>query len=557
MSKKIFRSICLVAAAVLLVSLTLVMAVMYRHFESQVIGELRTEADHLAADIRRGGEAVLADIALDGMRLTLVSPDGAVLFDSDADAAAMENHLEREEIREALETGSGVSRRTSDTLTEQTIYYARRLEDGNVLRLAASQMTIWNLLLSSIPSVLAILAIAVGLSALLSAVLTRAIVRPLNELDLDNLEDARIYDELTPMVSRLNRQRRTIRQQLELARQRQEEFRLITENMQEGLLVIDSATNLLSCNAASLHMLGLREKPEGSVLRLDRSPVFRESVERVLAGEHVSELMTREERSYQLVANPAVEKGAVIGAVLVILDVTEQTEREQLRREFTANVSHELKTPLTSISGFAELMKSGTVDPEDVVDFSTTIYEEAQRLITLVNDIIRLSELDEKQRMDEQEPVDLGALAGETLRRLRPEADRRGITLRLEGGAAPVTGVRKILSEMIYNLCDNAIKYNKDGGSVLVTLEDRGQEVRLAVKDTGIGISPAHQQRVFERFYRVDKSHSRELGGTGLGLSIVKRGAMFHQAELSLDSTPGKGTTVSLVFHRKAEKTGE
>ena len=552
MSKKIFRSICLAAVAVLLVSLTLVMAVMYQHFEDQVIRELQTEADYLAADIRRDGADILEEMSLAGRRITLVSPDGQVIYDSDAEAAAMENHLEREEIQEALAYGSGVSQRTSDTLTEQTIYYAQRLEDGTVLRLSTGQTTIWNLLLSSLPPVMVILLIAVILSALLSSVLSRAIIRPLNELDLDHLEDAQVYDELAPLVSRLNRQRRTIQRQLEASRQKQEEFRLITENMQEGLLVIDSETNLLSCNKASLHMLGLAEKPEGSVLRLDRSQVFREAVEQGLAGEHVVEVMPYEERSYQLMVNPAREDGKVIGAVLVILDVTEQTEREQLRQEFTANVSHELKTPLTSISGFAELMKTGTVDAEDVVDFSTTIYDEAQRLITLVNDIIKLSELDEKQRMQEEEIVDLHDLAGETLRRLQPEADRRKISLSLQGSAASIMGVRKILGEMVYNLCDNAIKYNRERGSVLVTVEDLGHQVRLAVRDTGIGISPAHQQRVFERFYRVDKSHSREIGGTGLGLSIVKRGAMFHHADLSLESALGKGTTVTLVFHRPA-----
>ena len=552
MSKKIFRSICLAAVAVLLVSLTLVMAVMYQHFEDQVVRELQTEADYLAADIRRDGADILEEMSLAGRRITLVSPDGQVIYDSDAEAAAMENHLEREEIQEALAYGSGVSQRTSDTLTEQTIYYAQRLEDGTVLRLSTGQTTIWNLLLSSLPPVMVILLIAVILSALLSSVLSRAIIRPLNELDLDHLEDAQVYDELAPLVSRLNRQRRTIQRQLEASRQKQEEFRLITENMQEGLLVIDSETNLLSCNKASLHMLGLSEKPEGSVLRLDRSQVFREAVEQGLAGEHVVEVMPYEERSYQLMVNPARENGKVIGAVLVILDVTEQTEREQLRQEFTANVSHELKTPLTSISGFAELMKTGTVDAEDVVDFSTTIYDEAQRLITLVNDIIKLSELDEKQRMQEEEIVDLHDLAGETLRRLQPEADRRKISLSLQGSAASIMGVRKILGEMVYNLCDNAIKYNREGGSVLVTVEDLGHQVRLAVRDTGIGISPAHQQRVFERFYRVDKSHSREIGGTGLGLSIVKRGAMFHHADLSLESALGKGTTVTLVFHRAA-----
>ena len=552
MYRRIFRSICVVALSAVVVAAALILGVVYRHLRDQAIQSLTEEAQAMAAELAdwQAGDPLPALVS-GGSRVTLIASDGTVLFDNQAEAADMEDHSQREEVRQALATGAGSDERTSVTTGVGTYYYAILLDSGVVLRLSDTYLNVTALLGSVLGPVAAIAIAAVGLSAMLAMGLSRAIVEPLNNLDLDHPADPGIYEELQPLLQRLVRQRRTINEQLVLANQQKEEFRLITENMSEGFLVVDSATRLLTYNGAALQMLGLPIPRAGdSVLYLNRSEDFRQMVERALAGEHSSCTIQDDSRSYQMMANPATQGDSVIGAVIVILDVTEQTERERLRREFTANVSHELKTPLTSISGFAELMKSGTVAAADVVDFSTTIYDEAQRLIVLVNDIIKLSELDEGQGY-EWEKVDLYALSAEILRRLAPEAERREVRLQLTGGAAVVRGVPKILDEMIFNLCDNAIKYNKERGSVEVSVIRTVSGVRLSVRDTGIGIPPAHQSRVFERFYRVDKSHSKEIGGTGLGLSIVKHGAMSHGAELSLESAVDRGTTVTLYFREK------
>ena len=553
MYRRIFRSICVVALSAVLVAAALILGVVYRHLKDEAIQSLTEETRAVAQTMETWVEGDPAPVLLSSdSRMTIIAPDGTVLFDSHTPAEEMENHKNREEVRQALATGWGSDERTSDTTGTGTYYCAVLLESGNVLRMSTSYLNVVSLLGSVLGPAAAIAIAAVGLSAMLAMGLSRAIVEPLNNLDLDHPEAPGVYEELQPLLQRLVRQRRTISEQLVLANQQKEEFRLITENMSEGFLVVDSATRLLTYNGAALQMLGLpTPHPGDSVLHLNRSEDFRQMVERALAGEHSSCTIQDDSRSYQMMANPATQGDSVIGAVIVILDVTEQTERERLRREFTANVSHELKTPLTSISGFAELMKSGTVAAGDVVDFSTTIYDEAQRLIVLVNDIIKLSELDEGEQRYEWEEVDLYDLSDEILRRLTPAAERNGVTLRLTGGSACVKGVPKILDEMVFNLCDNAIKYNKQGGSVEVGVMHTVSGVRLSVRDTGIGIPPAHQNRVFERFYRVDKSHSKEIGGTGLGLSIVKHGAMYHGAELSLESAVDRGTTVTLYFRSK------
>ena len=553
MYRRIFRSICVVALSAVLVAAALILGVVYRHLKDQAIQSLTEEA-HAVAEMMEDwteGDSVPVLLSSD-TRLTIIAPDGTVLYDSHTSEKEMEDHSSREEVRQALSTGTGSAERTSATTGSGTYYYAIRLRSGNVLRMSTDYLNVMALLGSVLGPVTAIAIAAVGLSAMLAMGLSRAIVEPLNNLDLDHPERPGVYEELQPLLQRLVRQRRTISEQLVQANQQKEEFRLITENMSEGFLVVDSATHLLTYNGAALQMLGLpTPRPGDSVLYLNRSEDFRQMVERALAGEHSSCTIQDDSRSYQMMANPATQGDSVIGAVIVILDVTEQIERERLRREFTANVSHELKTPLTSISGFAELMKSGTVAAADVVDFSTTIYDEAQRLIVLVNDIIKLSELDEGEQQYEWEEVDLYDLSDEILHRLAPAAERNNVTLRLTGGSACVKGVPKILDEMVFNLCDNAIKYNKKGGSVEVGVLHTVSGVRLSVRDTGIGIPPAHQSRVFERFYRVDKSHSKEIGGTGLGLSIVKHGAMYHGAELSLESAVDRGTTVTLYFRSK------
>ncbi len=554
MNKKIFRSTCIVAFFVFLVSLALIMGVLYQYFGRQLNRELENEAVYLAHALENEGAAYFEGLPNMDKRITLVAGDGEVLYDTDADAASMENHLAREEIQEALASGTGSSSRYSKTLTQATTYYALRLSDGSVLRVATTQYTVLTLLFGILQPLLLVAVFALILSAVLASRVSRAIITPINAIDLEHPEENVTYDELSPLLSRIAHQNRTIAAQLQDARKRQEEFRLLTDNMSEGFLVIDHNTNLLSYNAAALTLLGSGHAGGASVLTLNRSEGFRDTVSRALEGLHAEGVIQQAGRCLQLIANPVFDGEEAAGAILVILDITEKTQREQLRREFSANVSHELKTPLTSISGFAELMMSGAVKPADITDFSRSIYQEAQRLITLVGDIIRLSELDEKDGRYEREDVDLYALAQQTAARLQDTATRKKVEISVTGAPAVVSGVRHILEEMLYNLADNAVKYNKESGRVDILVSQSAQDTRVIVRDTGIGIPKAEQARVFERFYRVDKSHSKEIGGTGLGLSIVKHGAAYHNAEIILESTPGQGTNVTLIFPKETQK---
>ena len=548
MTKRIFQAVCLVAAMVLVLSTGVLLALFYDNYVGRAEQSLRTEATFVAQGLNTGGEDYLLGLTDRSRRITLVDQDGTVRYDNTADAGQMENHLEREEIQEALSTGSGQSRRVSETLSQETFYYAILLENGMVLRLAATQSSVWALLLTVLQPAAMVVIAALVLGAILAHRAAKAIVAPINSLDLDQPEDAKAYEELSPLLSRIARQKRTIDAQLHRARRQQEQFRLITENMSEGLLVVDSQTNLLSCNSAALRLLGAEKQPENpSVLALNHAEAFRTVIRDALAGRHGEGRLEVGGRSLQLLANPAGQEGEAAGAVILVMDTTEREQREALRREFSANVSHELKTPLTSISGFAELMKSGVVAQKDVMDFSQSIYDEAQRLIHMVEDIIRLSELDETELHRETGPIDLYDFCRREVERMRPEADRRGVTLSLQGEAATVQGNAQILGELVYNLLDNAIKYNKPQGSVTVTVTP-GKRVRLRVEDTGIGIPKESQSRVFERFYRVDKSHSDDVSGTGLGLSIVKHAAQFHRARVELQSTEGKGTAITVTF---------
>ena len=548
MTKRIFQAVCLVAAMVLVLSTGVLLALFYDNYVGRAEQSLRTEAAFVAQGLNTGGEDYLLGLTDRSRRITLVDQDGTVRYDNTADAGQMENHLEREEIQEALSTGSGQSRRVSETLSQETFYYAILLENGMVLRLAATQSSVWALLLTVLQPAAMVVIAALVLGAILAHRAAKAIVAPINSLDLDQPEDAKAYEELSPLLSRIARQKRTIDAQLHRARRQQEQFRLITENMSEGLLVVDSQTNLLSCNSAALRLLGAEKQPENpSVLALNHAEAFRTVIRDALAGRHGEGRLEVGGRSLQLLANPAGQEGEAAGAVILVMDTTEREQREALRREFSANVSHELKTPLTSISGFAELMKSGVVAQKDVMDFSQSIYDEAQRLIHMVEDIIRLSELDETELHRETGPIDLYDFCRREVERMRPEADRRGVTLSLQGEAATVQGNAQILGELVYNLLDNAIKYNKPQGSVTVTVTP-GKRVRLRVEDTGIGIPKESQSRVFERFYRVDKSHSDDVSGTGLGLSIVKHAAQFHRARVELQSTEGKGTAITVTF---------
>lgn len=554
MNKKIFRSSLLTVCFVLIATIALIMGLLFHFFEKQIQTELENEAGFLAQAVENEGIGYFDGFDSRDSRLarnnrvTLIGKNGRVLFDSREDASALDNHADRDEIKTAMKDGSGMSIRYSKTLTEKTVNYAMRLSDGNILRISTEQYTVISILLGMIQPILFILFVALILTLVLSSRVSKAIIEPINRLDLEAPENNDAYEELTPLLRKIADQKETIQEQLADAHKKQKEFNLITENMSEGFLVIDLDANLLAYNSAALNLLDIAPPTDRSVLLFCRAKEFRNVISDALSGKGAEDIMVRNGCSYNLIANPVFERGDVIGAVVVILDVTEREKRDTLRREFTANVSHELKTPLTSISGFAELMKAGDVPEKDVIDFSESIYDEAQRLITLVNDIIKISELDGQSISFEEQTVDLYELSSEVIGRLEKEAEKKNVTFHLIGGRAEITGVRKILDEMIYNLCDNAIKYNKEDGTVDVLVNQTKDGVNVIVRDTGIGISPAHQSRVFERFYRVDKSHSKKVGGTGLGLAIVKHGAMYHHAKISLESTVDVGTDITIAF---------
>lgn len=551
MNSKIFRSSFFTTFLVLIAAIVFIMGILFDVFEKQIQREAATEAEYLARAVESEEADFLSEFNGTDRRITLIDADGDVLFDNQTNADALDNHAEREEIKQAMETGKGMSARYSKTLTEKTLYYAVKLSDSSILRVSTNQYTVVTILLGLLQPILVILVLALILTAVLSSKVSKAIIKPINELDLENPEKNEAYEELTPLLRKISEQKRTISQQLAEAKKKQNEFNLITENMNEGFLIIDKDTNILTHNGAALKLLGIENPASDSALALCRTKEFREVVTNSLSSEKAQSIMKQNDRAYSLIASPVFENENVIGAVIIIIDITEIEKREEMRREFTANVSHELKTPLTSISGFAELMKNGGVPNETVTDFSKSIYDEAQRLISLVNDIIKISELDEKSISLESEKVDLYELSNEIIDRLKSEAAKKNVTLNnLVGINAEIVGIRKILDEMIYNLCDNAIKYNKENGTVDIIVSGTDKKISVIVRDTGIGIPPEHQSRVFERFYRVDKSHSKKVGGTGLGLAIVKHGAMYHNADISLESTEGKGTSIKITFDK-------
>ena len=548
MTAKLFRNSMAVAVSVMALSIALFMGVLYQYFRDQLMEELGTETWLVARGVELEGLNYLDGLETEN-RVTWVAADGTVLFDSSADTDAMENHNDREEIQEAQDNRLGTATRYSSTLAEQTLYSARRLSDGTVIRLASSQRTVWLLLLAMVQPILVILVLALLLSAVLASRLSRRIIQPIVELDLEHPEDCDAYDELAPLLTRIKRQNDTIKQQMSQLQQKQTEFSALTENMSEGFLLLDRQGHVLSHNSGALRLLGA-EEPVGEVnaLFLNREEHFRQAVDEVLEGRRSRQVLQMNGRCCQLLANPVWEDGEPEGAVLVLMDVTEQEKREELRREFTANVSHELKTPLTAISGIAEIMQGGMVKPEDIRDFAGDIYQEARRLIALVEDILRLSQLDEGAESLEREPVELLSLSQEVARRLETAARSAGVAVEVLGTPVQVQGVRRVLDEMVYNLCENAIKYNRTGGRVTLTVGQGAEGPEVTVADTGIGIPPEDQSRVFERFYRVDKSHSKEIGGTGLGLSIVKHGALLHNAQIYLNSQVDRGTSIRLSF---------
>lgn len=548
MRKKIFQNYLLVEVLVLVLCCGLFLGVLFQHYEKQAFSQLRTEANYIAHGMELSGESYLNTLRSDA-RVTWVDADGTVRYDSAADPATMQNHLNRKEIAEALRNGEGDGSHFSETLMERTLYYAVRLGDGTVLRVSCTQKTVMAMLLMMMPPLLGVAAAVLLICMLMAFRLARHIVDPINRIDLDHPVVEETYGELEPLVKRIQKQNRTIRRQMDELSQRQREFSALTDNMSEGFLLVDYKTNVLSANHSALRMLGDGKVEEITNLRRDNClPQVLTTVEAALAGVRTETVQEIGGISWQVIANPVVSSGQVAGVAVLLMDVTEREQREKLRQEFSANVSHELKTPLTSITGFAELMKEGMVTGEKVKEFAGDIYREARRLIDLVNDIIRLSRLDENSKLFESEQVDLYDLCDEIIANLQNVAERQNVMFSLSGEHVTISGVWQILNEMVYNLCDNAIKYNRPSGTVDVSVRRDGGSVRLTVRDTGIGIPYADQPRVFERFYRVDKSHSKEVGGTGLGLSIVKHGAQYHNARLELESEPGKGTSISIVF---------
>lgn len=556
MTKKIFKSTVLVSASVLILGIAFVLGILYQYFGKQLDTELAREASYLAYGVEQQGEEYLQQLKNTDSRITYIGEDGTVIYDNEADAAEMENHKDREEFQEALATGAGEAQRMSSTLSEKTVYYAKRLSDNSVLRVSSTQYSAFALVLQLIQPVLCIVFVMLILAGVFASKIAGKIVEPINELDLEKPDENEIYEEVAPLLGKINRQNRQIRTQLEEARRNQEEFSIITENMQEGLLVIDSYTMILSGNSSAWKIFQVDKPGTGrSVYSLDRNEDFRKVIETVLEGKHGSALLHLDNEFVQLIANPVNRDGKTVGAVLLLMNETEKVQRENLRREFSANVSHELKTPLTSISGFAEIIQDGFVKEEDVKKFAGRIYKEAQRLIQLVEDTIRISQLDEGENPYEWENIDLYTVAKDVCGNLNEAAKKKNVHLYIEGERLICRTVRPILEEILYNLCDNGIKYNKDNGVVSILIKDLGNEVQLSVEDNGIGIPREDRKRVFERFYRVDKSHSKEIGGTGLGLSIVKHGVTFLGGTLNLVSEVDKGTEITVTLPKnKSEK---
>ena len=548
MTGKILRISYLVAISALLASALLFFGVMYRDYEDGAFARLRAEAAAIAQGLGAVGSDYFDSFAPDD-RVTWIAANGTVLYDSAAPAQLLESHAGREEIDQALQTGEAQTSRYSKTLLQRTFYYAKLLEGGTVLRVSCTQNSLPAMILMLLTPFLWVATLVLILCGVLSYRLARQITKPLNAINPDNPAPLLSYPELTPLFDKLREQNRTIGKQMNELQLHQREFTAITENMREGFLLVDCKMHVLSSNHSALEVLGRRELKPGCLLYdAECSQEIFDAVDTALSGSHAELLLTIDETSWQVLANPVVASGQVAGAVVLFMDVTEREQRERLRREFSANVSHELKTPLTSISGFAELMKEGLVPPEKIPEFSGDIYKESLRLIGLVNDIIQLSRLDENSTQFQRAPVDLYDLCAQSLERLSTVAARQSVTLALTGEHAEIVGVEQLLKEMIYNLLDNAIKYNVPGGSVTASVRKSAGRTILSVSDTGIGIPYAHQPRVFERFYRVDKSHSKEVGGTGLGLSIVRHAAQYHGARLELKSQPGKGTTITVTF---------
>ena len=544
MENKIFRSTVTVAALVLLSSLICIMGCLYGYFDEAQIRHLKNELKIAAIGTEQNGVSFLKELRASDYRFTWISEDGSVLYDTAADENRMENHANREEFREALANGTGDAYRRSDTKLERTVYEAIRLNDGTVLRISASQQIMLTLILGMIHPMCLVAMFAIMLSLILSNRMSGKIMEPLSDLDLDHPLENHTYEELSPLLKRLHQQHQQIDSQMRKLQRKADEFEQITSHMQEGLVVLDKETNIRSINPSAQRVFSTDQSCVGDgFFKINRSDALRQALKNALEHGHGSAVMEMNNREYRFDMSSILSSGKMLGAVMLIFDVTEQRNAERSRREFSANVSHELKTPLQGIIGSAELLGSGMVKKSDEPRFIGHIRNEATRLVSLIEDIIRLSQLDEGAAMPTEE-VDLLAVAKEVQMILEKSAMDKNVSITVSGEGFAVTGVRRMLQEIVYNLCDNAIKYNRPGGSVTIHVE--GQ--KLTVRDTGIGIPAEHHDRVFERFYRVDKSHSKASGGTGLGLSIVRHAAAYHKAELKLESKPGEGTAISVIF---------
>ena len=548
MTKKIFQSILLVAGAVLLASLLIIMGFLYSYFGGVEENQLRDELSLASAAVESSGTDYLSQLTADRYRLTWIAADGSVLYDTKTDAESLENHASRAEVSQALSTGTGESTRYSSTLMEKTMYYARRLTDGTVLRISISRATVGMIAVGMLQPLLLVLIVALILSGVLAKRLSRRIVDPLNSLDLEHPLDNDAYEELSPLLKRIHHQHVEIRTQLRELREKTDEFTQVTGSMREGLVLLDEHGDILSINAAAQALFGADAQCVGrDFLTIERSHEISAAIQAAADDGHSEVRAERAGRVYQFDISRIASDGKPIGTVILAFDITEQEFAERNRREFTANVSHELKTPLQGIIGSAELIENGMVRPDDLPRFVGHIHTEVARLVTLIDDIIRLSQLDEGGELP-TEPVDLLTVSQEAAETLQDAAAARQVTVSVQGEPTVIPGVRRLLYEIVYNLCDNAIKYNRDGGRVDITVAHDADGSSVTVADTGIGIAPEHQARVFERFYRVDKSHSKASGGTGLGLSIVKHAMQLHHGRIELESTPGTGTTIRAIF---------
>lgn len=549
MTNRIFRSICFVAIAVFFASMILIMGALYSYFSNVQQRQLNMQLQLAAQGVTNEEAAYFHDLTVRDYRITWIAADGTVLYDSDAYSETMENHLEREEIQEALATGHGESRRYSATLMDRSLYAAQRLADGTVLRLSIAQSSILTLVLGMAQPICIVFFVAVSLSIMLAIRLSKSIVRPLNEMDLDHPLSNDGYDELAPFLRQIDRQQQQLSKQKARLEQKQVELDTIIGSMREGMLLLNERGKIVSINLAAMRLLGAEQDPVGAdMLTVSRNLDLHDILSQALRGGPGVQTVSLETGRYQISASPILSEGSVAGAALCFFDVTGKEKAEQMRREFTANVSHELKTPLHSISGYAELLQNNMVKSEDVVPFAGKIYAEAQRMVRLVEDIISLSHLDEGANDLQWTQVDLYELAERVVNGLEAEAEAAQVTISLRGKRLNLRGIAQLLYSIVYNLCDNAIKYNRAGGEVTVHIEEKNTAAVLSVCDTGIGIPSNEQERIFERFYRVDKSRSKEVGGTGLGLSIVKHAAMIHHAAIDVDSAAGAGTTISIRF---------